>query len=102
MSRQRKTGAVKPRGKTRKASSAKPKGQAASTQSKQDVVIQMLRRRSGVTVEDISSETGWQAHSVRGFFSGLVKKRLRLPLVSEVGKDGVRHYHIAPIESPKA
>jgi hypothetical protein len=31
-----------------------------------------------------------------------VKKKLKLPLVSEVGKNGVRHYHIAPIESAKA
>ena len=39
----------------------------------------MLRRRTGVTVEDIIAKTGWQPHSVRGFFSGLVKKKLKLP-----------------------
>ena len=97
---QRKTGAKKR--STRKTSSTKPRGQAASSQSKQNVVLQMLRRRSGVTIEDISAETGWQPHSVRGFFSGLVKKRLKLPLTSEVGRDGVRRYHIAPLASAKA
>lgn len=102
MPRQRKTGTGKPRGKTRKASPAKPKERGVPSQSKQDVVIQMLRRRSGVTVEEIIAETGWQPHSVRGFFSGLVKKKLKLPLTSDVGKDGVRRYHIAPLASAKA
>jgi hypothetical protein len=101
MPRQRKMGAAKPRGKARKASPGGSKRRQTSSQSKQDVVIQMLRRKSGVTVEDIVAMTGWQAHSVRGFFSGLVKKKLKLPLVSDVGKDGVRRYHIAPSSSPK-
>jgi hypothetical protein len=96
MSCQRKTGAAKPRRKQKKASPTSPKRHKAPSQSKQDVVIQMLRRRSGVTIEEIIAETGWQPHSVRGFFSGLVKKKLKLPLTSEVGKDGVRRYHIAP------
>jgi hypothetical protein len=102
MRRQRKTAAAKSSDKALKASAAKAKGRAAPSQSKQDVVIQMLRRRSGVTIEEIIAETGWQPHSVRGFFSGLVKKKLKLPLTSEVGKSGVRRYHIAPLASAKA
>ena len=100
--RQRKTAAARPCGKARKASPASTKRRATPSQSKQDLVIQMLRRQSGVTIEDIIAKTDWQPHSVRGFFSGLVKKKLKLPLVSEVGKDGVRRYHIAPIASIKA
>jgi hypothetical protein len=102
MPRQRKTAAAKPRGKALKMSSAKPKGRAAASQSKQDLVIEMLRRQSGVSIEEIIARTGWQPHSVRGFFSGLVKKKLKLPLTSVVGKDGTRRYHIAPLASAKA
>ena len=49
MPRQRKTAAAKSRSEARKASAAKPKGRAAPSQSKQDLVIQMLRRQSGVS-----------------------------------------------------
>jgi hypothetical protein len=98
---QRKTSA-RPRRKPQKASSATSKRRAAPAQSKQDQVIQMLRRRSGVSINDIIAKTGWQPHSVRGFFSGLVRKKLKLPLVSDIGKDGVRRYHIASVASAKA
>lgn len=67
---------------------------AASKPTKQQVVIAMLRRKRGVTIDDIAEKTGWQSHSVRGFCSGLVKKKLGLPLVSELGSDGVRRYRI--------
>jgi hypothetical protein len=102
MPRQRKTSAAKPRRKEKKASPTSQKRRKVPSQSKQDLVIQMLRRRSSVTIEEIIAETGWQPHSVRGFFSGFVKKKLKLPLTSEVGKDGVRRYHIAQIASAKA
>ena len=65
-------------------------------------MIQMLRRQSGVTIKEIIAKTGLQPHSVRGFLSGLVKKKLKLPLVSDVGKDGVRRYRIAAVAASKA
>ena len=62
--------------------------------SKQETVLSMLRRTRGTTVAAIVEATGWQPHSVRGFFAGVVKKKLRLKLDSEkVGK--ARIYRIA-------
>ena len=101
-SRQSKRSSTRPHVKSRDASRSKKQPRAAQGGTKQDLVIQMLGRRSGVSINEIVAKTDWQPHSVRGFFSGVVRKKLGLPLVSEAGKDGVRRYHIAPIVSPKA
>ena len=50
--------------------------------SKQEEVIAMLRRPEGVTVDEVASLTGWQRHTVRGVFSGTLKKKLGLTLAS--------------------
>ena len=62
--------------------------------SKADLVVKKLRLARGVTVPQIMEATGWQAHSVRGFLSAVVKKKLGLDLTSEAGKDGVRRYRV--------
>jgi hypothetical protein len=54
----------------------------AKRPSKQDQVIAMLRRPEGVTVDEVASMTGWQRHTVRGVFSGTLKKKLGLILAS--------------------
>ena len=51
--------------------------------SKQALVIEMLKRPEGATIAQISEATGWQAHTVRGTFAGALKKKLGLTIVSE-------------------
>jgi hypothetical protein len=74
------------------AKAKKPKAQSAST--KTDAVLKKLKGSKGVTLEALMETTGWQAHSVRGFLSGTVKKKLGHSLTSEVGKDDIRRYRI--------
>jgi Protein of unknown function (DUF3489) len=62
--------------------------------SKQDVVIAMLRQPEGATVDEVASVTGWQRHTVRGVFSGTLKKKLGLALASGKEERG-RVYRIA-------
>ena len=62
--------------------------------SKQDAVIAMLCRPEGATVDEVVRATGWQRHTVRGVFSGTLKKKLGLALAS-VKEERGRVYHIA-------
>lgn len=63
-------------------------------ETKTEMVLKKLRLAKGAAIEALVEATGWQPHSVRGFLSGTVRKKLSLPLISEVGKDGVRRYRL--------
>ena len=84
--------ATKPRTKPGAAKSSKP--------TKSSLVLKLLSRRNGATLSDLMAATGWQAHSVRGFLSGTVRKRLKLPLIAQVTNDE-RRYRIDTGKSSK-
>ncbi len=63
--------------------------------TKTNQVLGLLRRAKGASISDLITATGWQAHSVRGFLSGTVKKKMGLVVVSEKDGKGVRRYRIA-------
>jgi hypothetical protein len=65
----------------------------AKRASKRDTVIAMLRRPEGATVDEVASATGWQRHTVRGVFSGTLKKKQGLTLASAKEERG-RVYRI--------
>src|SRR5690349_708645 len=66
----------------------------AKGSSKQASVIAMLQRPEGATVEEVASAMGWQRHTVRGLFSGTLKKKLGFALASAKEERG-RVYRIA-------
>jgi Protein of unknown function (DUF3489) len=63
--------------------------------SKAAKIIDLLKRPNGATLTEIMKATDWQAHSVRGFISGSLGKKLGLTVLSTKREDGERVYSIS-------
>ena len=61
-------------------------------ESKQQLCLALLCRAEGASIEDLQDATGWQAHTVRGFLSGAVKRKLGLELASQKAEHQPRRY----------
>jgi hypothetical protein len=97
-SRAKRSGAKKTAAVSAKATKASP--DRAKPDSKQEKIVALLQRPKGATLDDLVKETQWQKHSVRGFLAGTVRKKLKLPLLSEK-IDGVRNYRIGMAKATK-
>jgi hypothetical protein len=78
------------------AKGAKPakKESGAREGSKTAEILDLLKRPGGATLAEIMKATGWQAHSVRGFISGALRKKLGLAVTSTKAEDGERGYSV--------
>jgi hypothetical protein len=86
---------------TTKMASANDRKENGEQSSKQSRVVAMLRSPTGTTIAAVMKATGWQEHSVRGFFARVVRKKLRLKLTSKkIDRD--RIYRVAGVGSDSA
>jgi hypothetical protein len=81
---------------TKGAKAAKPakKESGARQGTKTEKVLDLLKRPKGATLKELLKATGWQPHSLRGFLSGTVGKRMGLTVTSIKGEDGERSYSV--------
>ena len=80
--------------KTTKVATATDGAPTAREGSKKAIVLDMLKRPEGATLADIMAATDWQAHSVRGFISGAITKKMGLKVESFKKENGDRGYRI--------
>lgn len=78
----------------RKTSRQRTKTATARSGGKTAKVIALLQKSKGATLAELMKATGWQAHSVRGFLSGTLTKKMGLKIESKKPADGARVYSI--------
>ncbi|HWZ32336.1 MAG TPA: DUF3489 domain-containing protein [Bryobacteraceae bacterium] len=78
----------------KKAPKGAKKAAGARDGSKTAKVLELLKRPGGATSKELMKATSWQPHSVRGFLSGTIGKKMGLTVTSTKGEDGERSYSI--------
>lgn len=95
---------ARPAGKKATTKEAKPASKRTATAttdsqpregSKKAIVLDLLRHKDGATMAEIAKATDWQNHSIRGFISGNVSKKMGLKVESTKNESGERVYRIA-------
>jgi hypothetical protein len=87
--------ATKATSKPKAAKPGKPAKQKGMREgSKTETILALLKRSGGATLQEIMKATAWQAHSVRGFISGTLGKKMGLTVASTKSEDGERSYSI--------
>ena len=76
------------RTKTKQAPAARPGSKTAK-------ILRLLQRPGGASLPELRKATGWQAHSVRGFLSGALKKKMGLRILSAQRENGQRIYRLS-------
>ena len=79
-----------------KAKSATPNGRRSS-QTKKQIALSLLERPKGASIPEMQRAMSWQAHSVRGFLAGTVRKMPGVTLVSDKIKNGPRRYRVEAV-----
>ena len=69
-------------------------GKAARQGSKTAKILDLLQRPGGASLKELMKATGWQPHSVRGFLSGTLGKKMGLKVTSAKAEDGERSYSV--------
>lgn len=71
-----------------------PKERKTREGTKQALLIEMLKRPAGASLDEIVTATGWQSHTARGAMAGALKKKLGLNITSEKDESRGRVYRI--------
>jgi hypothetical protein len=95
----KKAKADKKAAKAKKAATPKKSAKATTATStrsgsKAAIVLELMRRKDGATLAEIAKATDWQNHSIRGFVSGHVIKKMGLKVESTKSEAGERTYRI--------
>ena len=84
---------AEPKPKTAKKTPKAAKTPRSAKIGKGDKIVELLQRKGGATIKELTAATEWQPHSVRGYLSGVLRKKQGLHVVSSVN-EGVYSYAI--------